>query len=79
MSKNKTKNEILIGQGILECLDKFCCLCGTIGAGERLELRERVRCAWGIFNELGRILMIQRASLRLKGNIYAECVRCLWQ
>ena len=37
-------------------------------------ITERVRAAWMKFREIGRILCMQGASLRMKGVVYKVCV-----
>jgi len=48
-----------------------------IGAGGGAEeaSRNRVRCAWGKFNELLPILTARGVSLKLKGKLYKACVQ----
>jgi hypothetical protein len=65
-------------QGVnLEVVSEFCYLGDTIGAGGGSEeaARARVRCAWGKFNQLGSMLSVRGASLKVKGKIYATYVR----
>lgn len=61
----------------LELVDRFCYLGDMLGKGGGAEeaSRTRVRCAWGKFNELGPILTMRGASLKLKGKIYRACVQ----
>ena len=48
-----------MGPNKIECVDKFCYVVDMIGAGGGMEeaARNRVRCAWGKFNELAPILI----------------------
>jgi hypothetical protein len=65
-------------QGVnLEVVKEFCYLGDMIGAGGGAEeaARTRVRCAWGKFNELGPMLSVRGASLKVKGRMYATYVR----
>jgi len=50
----------------VECVDKFCYLGDTIGAGGGAEeaVRARVRCAWAKFKELAPVLTSRGASLK---------------
>src|SRR3989441_6475972 len=61
----------------LEVVDKFCYLGDVIGKGGSAEeaSRARVRCAWGKFRDLRRLLTARGASLRVKGMIYRACVQ----
>ena len=61
----------------LEVVDKFCYLGDVIGKGGGAEeaSRARVRCAWGKFRDLRRLLTARGASLRVKGKIYRACVQ----
>ena len=67
----------LSGSGKLECVNKFCYLGDVIGSGGGASdaSRNRVRCAWGKFNQLQPMLARRGASLRIKGKIYAACVQ----
>jgi len=81
LGKEKTVKELKsveLVQGVnLEVVKEFCYLGDMIGAGGGAEeaARTRVRCAWGKFNQLGLMLAVRGASLRLKGRIYASYVR----
>src|SRR3989442_14485221 len=61
----------------LEVVDKFCYLGDVIGKGGGAEeaSRARVRCAWGKFRGLRRLLTARGASLRVKGKIYRAWVQ----
>ena len=52
----------------LEVVDKFCYLGDVIGkrGGAEDASRARVRCAWGKFRDLRRLLTARGASLRVK-------------
>ena len=56
----------------MEVVDKFCYLGDVIGKGGDAEeaSRVRVRCAWGKFMNLRRLLTARGASLRVKEKIY---------
>ena len=47
----------------------------SAGGGEEKAVRCRVRCAWGKFNELMRILTMSGSSLKVKGKIYKACMQ----
>ena len=70
-----------IGNGVsLEKVDKFCCLGDMLDAdgGCNLAVMARVRSAWKKFCEYLSILTRKGLSLKLKGKVYATCVRsCL--
>src|SRR3989441_13038659 len=61
----------------LEVVDKFCYLGDVIGKGGGAEeaSRARVRCVWGKFRDLRRLLTTRGASLKVKGKIYRACVQ----
>ena len=61
----------------LEVVDKFCYLGDVIGKGGGAEeaSRARVRCAWGKFRDLRRLLTTRGASLKVKEKIYRACVQ----
>src|SRR2546425_1515899 len=61
----------------LEVVDKFCYLGDVIGKGGGAEeaSRTRVRCAWGKFRDLRKLLAARGASLRVKEKIYRACVQ----
>src|SRR3989442_1598363 len=60
-----------------EVVDKFCYLGDVIekGGGAEEASRARVRCAWGKFRELRRLLTARGASLRGKRKIYRARVQ----
>jgi len=68
--------ELLRGEE-LEVVGNFCYLGDMVGSGGGAgdAVRARVRCAWGKFNELSPMLVTRGASLKVKGRIYAACVR----
>jgi hypothetical protein len=70
-----------IGNGVLlESVDKFCYLGDMLDAdgGCDSAVTARVRCAWKKFRDFSPILTGKGFSLRLKGKVYASCVRsCL--
>jgi len=70
-----------IGNGVtLEKVDKFCYLGDTLDAdgGCDSAVTARVRSAWKKFREYLAILTGKGFSLKLKGKVYATCVRsCL--
>jgi hypothetical protein len=76
MAKNLEFVELLQGVN-LEVVHKFCYLGDMIGAGGDAEdaVRARVRCAWGKFNQLGPMVSVRGASLKVKGLLYATYVR----
>ena len=67
----------LEGDVHLECVRKFCYLGDVLSAdgGAELASLSRVRYAWSKFKELGGLLMKKDVPLKLKGKIYAACVR----
>jgi len=69
--------KIDVGDVTLECVDEFCYLGDVIGVGDGTETSSimRVRCGWKKFRELLPLLTMKRLSLRMKGNLYAACVR----
>ena len=60
-----------------ECVDKFCYLGDMMSAGGGAEaaLNARIRSGWRKFRELLPLLTLKGTSLRLKGKLYAACVR----
>ena len=56
---------------------KFCYLGDMLNGegGANSATVTRVRCAWGKFRELAGILTQKEISLKLKGKVYAACVR----
>jgi len=60
----------------LELLYKFCYLGDMLGKGDDAEESSRTggRCASGKFNELAPILIVRRASMRLKRKKYTRCL-----
>ena len=69
-------DRVEVGGMSLECVNKFCYLGDVIGAGGGAEASAvaRVRSGWRKFREL-LPLLTSRGSLRLKGKLYATCVR----
>src|SRR3989441_12481350 len=70
--------QVVLGAMVeLEVVDKFCYLGDVIGkgGGAKEASRARVRCAWGKFRDLRRLLTARGASLRVKGKIYRACVQ----
>ena len=67
----------LDGDVHLESVVKFCYLGDMLSADGGAELASvtRVRCAWGKFKELGGMLLKKDVPLKLKGRVYAACVR----
>src|SRR3989441_7327005 len=74
---NEVRQFVLEAGEELEDVDKFCYLGDVIGKGGCAEeaSRARVRCAWGKFRDLRRLLTVKGASLRVKGKIYRACVQ----
>jgi hypothetical protein len=70
--------DIIIGNGVkLDCVPKFCYLGDVLNGNGGAESASvsRVRTAWKKFRELSGILLNKEVSLKLKGRIYATCVR----
>jgi hypothetical protein len=70
--------EVELSQGEkLEVVQKFCYLGDMIGSGGGAEeaVRNRVRCAWGKFNQLNPVLCARGVSLKIKGKMYKSCVQ----
>ena len=63
----------------LEVVDKFCYLGDKLDAGGRSESNTvtRVRSGWNKFRELLPLLTTKAISLKVKGELYAACVRSL--
>ena len=63
----------------LECVCKFVYLGDMLNDAGRVEqaVATRVRAAWMKFKELGGILCMRGASLRMKGVVYKACVRSM--
>ena len=61
----------------LECVGEFAYLCNMLNdtGGVEQAVVARVNVAWIKFREIGRILCVQGASLRMKGVVYKACVR----
>ena len=68
---------LVYGDVSLECVDKFCYLGDMIGAGGGVEAAviARIRSGWKKFSELLPRLTSKGTSSRLKGKLYAACVR----
>ena len=68
---------LLYGDISLECVNKFCYLGDMISAGDSVEaaVNARIRSGWRKFRELLPRLRSRGTSLRLKGKLYAACVR----
>ena len=60
----------------LECVYEFAYLGNMLNdtGGVEQTAAKRVRTAWMKFRELGGILCMQRACLRMKGVVYKACV-----
>ena len=61
----------------LECVYEFAYLGNMLGndtGGVEQAVAARVRAAWMKFRELGGILCMRGASLRIKGVVYKACV-----
>ena len=72
------KKEIELGSGVvLEQVKSFCYLGDVIGAGGGAEdaSRNRVKCGWAKFHELGCVLKDRGASWSIKGKFYRSCVQ----
>jgi hypothetical protein len=72
------ENEIDLGSGVvLEQVKSFCYLGDVIGAGGGAEdaSRNRVKCGWAKFHDLGCILKGRGASWSIKGKFYRSCVQ----
>ena len=69
--------ELTIGADKFERVGKFCYLGDVINADGGVESASvaRIRCAWKKFRELLPILTGRGVSLKLKGQVYAACVR----
>lgn len=61
----------------LECVDSFCYLGNVIDSSGGVEsaVVARIRCGWAKFRELQAFLTSKVPSLRVKGQVYAACVR----
>ena len=67
-----------MGSGVvLEQVKSFCYLGDVIGAGGGAEdaSRNRVKCGWAKFHDLGCILKGRGASWSIKGKFYRSCVQ----
>ena len=64
----------------LECVDEFEYLGDMLNDTDGMEqaAATRVRAAWTKFRELGGILCMQRASLRMKGVACMACACSVW-
>lgn len=72
------KKEIDLGSGVvLEQVKSFCYLGDVIGAGGGAEdaSRNRVKCGWAKFHDLGCVLKGRGASWSIKGKFYRSCVQ----
>ena len=76
MNKDTLKFDLENGVNF-EVVDKFCYLGDMISAdgGVEAAVETRVVTAWKKFKELSPFLLAKRISLRLKGKVYASCVR----
>ena len=74
--RNNEENAML-ARSNLEVVDKFCYLGGMLDAGGGAESSTvtRARNGWKKFKELLPLLTIKAISLKVKGELYAACVR----
>src|SRR3989442_4895117 len=74
---DEVKQFVLGNNDEMEVVEKFCYLGDVIGKGGDAEESSiaRVRCAWGKFMNLKRLLTARGASLRVQGKIYRACVQ----
>ena len=78
ISSSSSTNDrfVVLGQEF-EKVQSFCYLGDTLSAsgGSDLAVTTRVRCAWKKFHELAAFLTSRATPFKIKGKVYAACVR----
>ena len=75
--KPADREDLMVGDEQYKMVHSFCYLGDTLNAngGVDLAVTARVRCGWWKFREMAPFLTSKRPSLKMKGRVYAACVR----
>ena len=76
-NKDKIKDLVLENGEVIEGVGQFCYLGDVLNdeSGSNMASINRVRSGWKKFRELSGVLTNKKVALRLKGRVYAACVR----
>ena len=76
-NKDRIKDLVLDNGEVIEGVGQFCYLGDVLNGegGASMVSINRVRSGWKKFRELSGVLTIKKVVLRLKGRVYAACVR----
>ena len=77
VADRNNEEKVMLAGSNLEVVDKFCYLGDMLDAGGGAESSTvtRVRSGWKMFRELLPLLTTKTISLKVKGELYAACVR----
>ena len=77
VADRNNEEKVMLAGSNLEVVDKFCYLGDMLDAGDGTESSTvtRVRSGWKKFRELLPLLTTKAISLKVKGELYAACVR----
>ena len=76
-NKDRIKDLVLENGEVIEGVGQFCYLGDVLNGegGSSMASINRVRSGWKKFRELSGVLTNKKVALRLKGRVYAACVR----
>ena len=76
-NKDRIKDLVLENGEVIEGVEQFCYLGDVLNGegGSNMASINRVRSDWKKFRELSGVLTNKKVALRLKGRVYAACVR----
>ena len=79
VADRNNEEKVMLAGSNLEVVDKFCYLGDMLDAGGGVESSTvtRVRSGWKKFRELLPLLTTKAISLKVKGELYAPCVRSI--